>query len=396
MPRSGWAAAVASGRPRPRRDPGEHARTPRRWRGERGLVVKTYVFPGQGSQKKTMGGGLFDEFDSLTQEADAILGYSIKELCLEDPDNRLNRTEFTQPALYVVNALSYYKKLQESERPDFLAGHSLGEFNALLAAECFSFGTGLRLVRKRGELMAQAQQGAMAAVLNASEQEIRTILEENGLTSIDLANFNSASQIVISGPPEDIKAAKPLFESGKHLFAPLNTSGAFHSRYMEPARREFSRFLEGVTFSPPKVPVISNVTARPYEDHRAKELLAEQLTSTVRWSDSVQHLLGMGEMVFEELGHGNVLTKLINKIRRESPEPPRPGPVTVQQPLSAQETVRLWNERHPVGTRVRSTIGEYQDLETATPATVLFGHRAAVYMVGYRGYFDLTEIESGN
>ncbi|MCX2924135.1 ACP S-malonyltransferase [Streptomyces sp. NEAU-W12] len=360
--------------------------------------MKTYVFPGQGSQKKTMGGTLFDEFESLTRAADSILGYSIKELCLEDPDNRLNRTEFTQPALYVVNALSYYKKLQESERPDFLAGHSLGEFNALLAAECFSFETGLRLVRKRGELMARAQEGAMAAVLNASAQEIRTILDDNGLTSIDLANFNSASQIVISGPPEDIKAAKPLFQSGKHLFAPLNTSGAFHSRYMEPARQEFSRFLDTVTFSPQKVPVISNVTARPYEDHRAKELLAGQLTGAVRWSDSVQYLLGLGEMEFKELGHGNVLTKLINKIRREAPQQPQqqPRPTAAQPPLSAEELVRQWNERNPVGTRVRSKVGEYQDLETATPATVLFGHRAAVYMIGYRGYFDLTEIESVN
>lgn len=359
--------------------------------------MKTYVFPGQGSQKKKMGGSLFDKFESLTREADSILGYSVKELCLEDPDNRLNQTEFTQPALYVVNALSYYEKLQESERaPDFLAGHSLGEFNALLAAECFSFETGLRLVHKRGELMAQAPEGTMAAVLNASAQEIRTILDDNGLTTIDLANFNAASQVVLSGPPEDVKAARPLFQSGKHLFAPLNTNGAFHSRYMESARREFTRFLETVRFSPQKVPVISNVTARPYEDHRAKELLAGQLTSAVRWSESVEHLLGLGEMEFEELGHGNVLTKLVKKIRRESPQPPRRQSVVEQPPVSAHELVHQWNERHSVGTRVRSTIGKYQDLETATPATVLFGHRAAVYMIGYRGYFDLTEIESVN
>jgi malonyl CoA-acyl carrier protein transacylase len=342
-----------------------------------------------------MGGSLFDEFAALTREADSILGYSVKELCLEDPDNLLNRTEFTQPALYVVNALSYYKKLQDSdEAPDFLAGHSLGEFNALLAAECFSFETGLRLVRKRGELMAMAPEGAMAAVLNASAQEIRTILDDNGLSSVDLANHNSAAQIVISGTPEDIKAAKPLFQSGKHLYSPLNTSGAFHSRYMEPARLEFARFLEAVEFSPLKVPVISNVTARPYEDDRAKALLAEQLTSAVRWAASVRHLLGLGEMEFEELGHGNVLTKLVNKIRRETPQPEQPAVAQVRP--SAQGLVRQWNERHPVGTRVRSTIGEYRDLETATPATVLFGHRAAVYMNGYRGYFDLTEIEPVN
>nr|QLG04870.1 PulI [Streptomyces sp.] len=358
--------------------------------------MKAYVFPGQGSHKKTMGGSLFDEFEELTRAADEILGYSVKELCLEDPDNLLNRTEYTQPALYVVNALSYYKKLQDSEQaPDYLAGHSLGEFNALLVAEGFSFETGLRLVRKRGELMARAPEGAMAAVLNASAEEIRTILDDHGLASVDLANYNSASQIVISGPPEDIKAARPLFQSGKHLFAPLNTSGAFHSRYMEPARREFARFLETVEFSPLKIPVISNVTARPYEDHRVKELLAEQLTSAVRWSDSVERLLGLGEMEFEELGHGNVLTKLINKIRRELSSP-RQQPIVAPAHLSAGELVQQWNERYPVGTRVQSKIGEYQHLETATPATVLFGHRAAVYMNGYRGYFDLTEIEPIN
>ncbi|OEU94861.1 malonyl CoA-ACP transacylase [Streptomyces oceani] len=344
-----------------------------------------------------MGGALFDEFEELTRAADSILGYSVRELCLEDPDSRLNQTEFTQPALYVVNALSYYKRLRDGEpAPDFLAGHSLGEFNALLAAECFDFETGLRLVRKRGELMAQASEGAMAAVLNASEKEIRTILDDNGLTSVDLANYNSASQIVISGSPEDIKAARPLFQSGTHLFAPLNAGGAFHSRFMEPARQEFARFLETVELTAQKTPVISNVTARPYEDDRIKDLLAEQLTSAVRWSDSVHHLLDLGEMEFEELGHGNVLTKLINKIRRESTRPPAQEDEVTSPHRSAEELVRHWNERHPVGTRVRSTVGDYERLETATPATVLFGHRAAVYMDGYRGYFDLTEIEAIN
>lgn len=358
--------------------------------------MKTYMFPGQGSQKKTMGGSLFDDFSELTAMADSILGYSVKKLCHEDPDDQLNRTEFTQPALYVVNALSYYKKVDNSNgTPDYLAGHSLGEFNALLAADCFSFETGLQLVRKRGELMAAAPPGAMAAVLNASVDEIRSILADNDLTSIDLANYNTEAQIVISGPPEDIKTAKSLFQTGKHLYSPLNTSGAFHSRAMKPAKEEFARFLATVELSPPKVPVISNVTARPYEEHRVEALLAEQLTSPVRWSDSVAWLLSRGEMEFEELGHGNVLTKLVNKIRRETPRPDRAAAgrtVDTHKP-SAQDLVRKWNERHPVGIQVRSTVGDYEDLHTATPATVLFGHRAAIYMNGYKGYFDLTEIE---
>lgn len=357
--------------------------------------MRTYVFPGQGAQQKGMGSSLFDEFKDLTRAADSILGYSVKELCLEDPDGLLDRTQYTQPAMYVVNALSYYHKLRETGLvPDFVAGHSLGEYNALLAAEAFDFETGLRLVRKRGELMGRASGGGMAAVLNASETEIRTILAENGLDSVDLANFNTPSQIVISGRAEDIEAAKPLFQTGNHLFMPLRTSGAFHSRYMEPARVEFEEFLAGTSFSKPRIPVVSNVTARVHEDHLVKESLTKQMVHAVRWSDSVEHLLEYPGMEFEEIGHGNVLTKLVEKIRRElksaKKKPPRVAEKTTE---SAGEMVRKWNERYAVGTRCRSTTGNYGDLETATAATVLFGHRAAVYMHGYRGYFDLRELQ---
>lgn len=357
--------------------------------------MKTYIFPGQGSQRKGMGGSLFDEFADLTRTADEILGYSVKSLCLEDPEGLLKQTRYTQPALYVVNALSYEARVRETgTTPDFLAGHSLGEFNALLAAGVFDFATGLRLVKKRGELMAEAVGGGMAAVLNASEKEIRTVLEENGLTEVDLANYNTPSQIVISGRSEDIEAAKPLFQTGKHLFVALNTSGAFHSRFMEPARAEFAAFLDGIPFAEPQITVISNVTGRPYENHLLKERLAEQIVSSVRWSDTVEHLLGHEGMEFEEIGHGDVLTKLVKKIRREIPDPRKHTvPAEPKPRRSAPELVRDWNETNPVGTRVRSTVGDYGTLETATEATVLFGHRAAVYMAGYRGYFDLNEIE---
>src|SRR4051812_36667715 len=131
-------------------------------------MKKAYVFPGQGSQRKGMGENLFDEFPELTKKADKILGYSIKELCLNDSDSKLNQTQYTQPALYVVNALSYQKKIKdEGKQPDYLAGHSLGEYNALQAAGIFSFEDGLKLVKKRGELMSQAKNGGMAAILNA-------------------------------------------------------------------------------------------------------------------------------------------------------------------------------------------------------------------------------------
>nr|WP_256448784.1 ACP S-malonyltransferase [Nocardiopsis akebiae] len=357
--------------------------------------MRAYVFPGQGSQMKGMGSSLFDEFEDLTRAADAILGYSVRTLCVEDPDGLLDQTQYTQPALYVVNALSYYRKVRETGLvPDFTAGHSLGEFNALLAAEAFDFETGLRLVRKRGELMSRVSGGGMAAVLNASEEEIRAVLEENRLTSIDLANFNTPSQVVISGRAEDIKAAQPFFQTGNHLFVPLRTSGAFHSRHMEPVRAEFADFLADVPVSGLRIPVISNVTARPHESGLVKENLAKQMVSPVQWSRSVEYLLGHEGMELEEIGHGDVLTKLVRKIRREIPDVRTRADSTPKRPkANADETVRRWNEKYPVGTRVRSTGGNYENLVTATEATVLFGHRAAIYMHGYQGYFDITEIE---
>src|SRR5215471_12296563 len=198
-----------------------------------------FVFPGQGSQKRGMGQGLFDEtpqYAAVEEDVDAILGYSLRKLCLEDADNRLKETQFTQPSLYVVNALHYYKAVSQGRYPAYLAGHSLGEYNALLAAGVFDFLTGLRLVKKRGELMAQAKNGGMGAVIGLSASLIVRVIKENGLASIDVANFNSPGQIVLSGPVEDIKRAGPIFErEGARMYMPLQLSAAFHSRYMADA-----------------------------------------------------------------------------------------------------------------------------------------------------------------
>lgn len=374
--------------------------------------MKTYMFPGQGSQAKGMGGELFDHFADLTAKADAILGYSIKELCLQDPRDELGNTRFTQPALYTVNALTYLRKIEETgQMPDFLAGHSLGEFDALMAAGCFDFETGLKLVQKRGELMGQVSGGGMAAVLNASKQEIEEILEKNGLDEVSLANYNSPSQIVISGSAEQIARAQPLFKQGKVRFYPLNTSGAFHSRFMQSAMERFREYLKDVTFAEQKIPVISNVTARPYENTAILDTLSRQIANTVQWSESVQYLLALarsrGEtMTFEEFGPGDVLTRLVDTIRRQTPEPVLDGffPLAMQSevgtdaagPLSdANEKVLAWNRKHPVGTRVKSALMDDADLETRSEAVVLFGHRAAVYIKGFNGYFDLDELTTG-
>lgn len=283
--------------------------------------MKAFVFPGQGSQTRGMGGDLFADFPDLTAEADQILGYRIAELCRSDPDGKLGHTAFTQPALFVVNALSYLRRDRNcSGGVDFLAGHSLGEYNALFAAGAFDFGTGLRLVRRRGELMARVSGGGMAAVIGLDEAAIRDALAAHGVDSLDLANLNSDDQIVLSGPAADIAAAKEvLTAAGARGYVPLRVSGAFHSRYMEPARREFDQFLAGFEFRPLKIPVIANTTARPYHDDEIRQTLAEQLVRPVRWEQTVRFLLDRGVTQIEEIGPGRVLTRLVDKIRQTTP-----------------------------------------------------------------------------
>jgi trans-AT polyketide synthase/acyltransferase/oxidoreductase domain-containing protein len=282
--------------------------------------MTAYLFPGQGSQHKGMGKTLFDEFKDLTAQADEILGYSIRELCLEDPENKLTQTRYTQPALYVVNALSYLKKIEETgKKPAYTAGHSLGEYNALLAAGSFDFATGLRLVQKRGELMSRVAGGGMAAVIGLSPAKIAEVLEAGGFKSIDIANFNSTSQTVISGPAEDIEKARAAFEkAGAKMYAVLKVSGAFHSRYMEEVKAEFAEFLDNYQLMDPIIPVISNVRARPYRKGEVKRNLVDQITGSVKWLDSIRYLMGKGVVEMEQVGPGNILTELVKNILKEA------------------------------------------------------------------------------
>jgi len=284
-----------------------------------------FVFPGQGSQKRGMGQGLFDEvseYAAVEKDVDAILGYSMRKLCLEDADNRLKETQFTQPSLYVVNALHYYKAIADGARPDYLAGHSLGEYNALLAAGVYDFLTGLRLVKKRGELMSQAKNGGMGAVIGLAPAAIAQAIKDGGLTGVDVANFNSPTQTVVSGPVDEIKRAGPLFEgAGARMYMPLPVSAAFHSRYMADAAKEFADFLAPMTFSAPKTPVVANVTAQPYPSDNASEsaksLLVDQITHSVQWTQSVRYLTARGVAQFSEMGPGNVLTRLVQQIQQD-------------------------------------------------------------------------------
>jgi malonyl CoA-acyl carrier protein transacylase len=284
-----------------------------------------FVFPGQGSQKRGMGQGLFDEtpqYAEVEKDVDTILGYSLRKLCLEDADNRLKETQFTQPCLYAVNALHYYKAASQGARPAYLAGHSLGEYNALLAAGVFDFLTGLRLVQKRGELMSRAKNGGMAAVIGLGAAVVAEVIEENGLASIDVANFNTPSQTVVSGPIEDIRRAGPFFEkAGARIYMPLQVSAAFHSRYMADAAKAFADFLAPMSFATPKTPVIANVTAQPYPTDNASELvkslLVNQMAHSVQWTQSIRFLISQGVTQFSEMGPGNVLTRSVQQIQQE-------------------------------------------------------------------------------
>jgi trans-AT polyketide synthase/acyltransferase/oxidoreductase domain-containing protein len=270
-----------------------------------------------------MGEGLFARFPEITAAADEILGYSVAQLCLEDPAGRLHQTQYTQPALFTVNALSYRSR-QESGAPppDFLAGHSLGEYNALLAAEVFDFATGLRLVQRRGELMGGAPGGGMAAVLGCAREQVEEILLRNGLLGLDVANDNTPAQVVLSGPVDEIARAEDLFVNAGATYIPLkNVSAAFHSRYMEPLVQPLREALDGVAFVPPKIPVLSNVLAHPHAAGEIKENLLRQMREPVRWTESVRYLLGVGVEEFEEVGPGEVLTKLIRSIRKRAAPP---------------------------------------------------------------------------
>lgn len=375
--------------------------------------MKAYLFPGQGSQFRGMGKDLFKQFPDMVRAADKILGYSIEALCLNDTEGLLDQTRYTQPALYVVNAMSYRQKRKTSGTPDFLAGHSLGEYNALEAAKVFSFESGLKLVRKRGELMNQAREGGMAAVIGLTPENVISTLQGHQFGGIDIANLNGPYQTVISGGKEDIRRAGTLFKDTHIRVVPLRTSGAFHSRRMEPLRKKFLTYLKRFKLSELSVPVISNLHARPYRNEEIVPTLAGQLTNSVRWVESMEYLLEHRSIAIEELGPGKVLTKLLADIRgyeRSNTAQKLPGdpsaPVADDSvptndgwrsfdldkiTASPHEAVVYWNRHYPAGTRVRVK-GYSSHVTTREEARLLFGFRPVLYAENHTGYFALDEI----
>ncbi|MBX9703934.1 MAG: ACP S-malonyltransferase [Silvanigrellaceae bacterium] len=274
------------------------------------------IFPGQGSQYVGMASHLFDEFPEVHQIASDIVGFSLKEVCLEDPSSLLQTTKYTQPALFLVNALYFLDfKRKEDRNINLLAGHSLGEYSALFAASAFDFETGMRIVQKRAELMDNQKEGAMLAVIGISSKDLEELLENNNfLEQIDIANYNAPEQTVLSGKEQDINIVSNFLENKVPKCVKLPVSGAFHSREMTPIRSRFLNFLMEFEFFPLQTPVVSNLFACPYENIFIQETLAHQLTGAVQWVKSINYIKEQGEKEFLELGPRDILSKLTSKV----------------------------------------------------------------------------------
>lgn len=273
------------------------------------------AFPGQGSQFPGMGLELLPRFGEMTEVAESLLGLRLAEL-LQDAD-RLADTAFTQPAVFIVSAMSFEAMRQDHDigRPDLMLGHSLGLFGAIHASGRLGFADTLKLVIERGQLMKAAGDGAMLAVLGIDARALEMLLLELGLDSLDIANVNGPEQTVLSGPSQAIERAVQDLQQHGLRAVPLNVSGAFHSRYMETARVALSRYVEHITFSPGSCPLISTTHGGPVPDTHLLEEIVFQLTSPVRWLQTVQVLRQRYPLLdFVEPGPGQVLTRLVAAI----------------------------------------------------------------------------------
>lgn len=286
--------------------------------------MKAFVFPGQGSQFSGMGKDLYTNVPAakeLFEKANEILGFRITDIMFEGTDEDLKQTFVTQPAVF-LHSVIMAKALGEEFKPDMVAGHSLGEFSALVAAGALDFEDGLRLVAKRATAMQQAcdaQPSTMAAVLGLEDKVVENICAEvDGV--VVAANYNCPGQLVISGSIEAVDAAcERLKAAGARRALRLPVGGAFHSPLMEPAKVELQAAIEAAPFKTPICPVYQNVDAKPYTDpEQIKANLIAQLTAPVRWTYIVQKMLADGADSFVELGPGAVLQGLIKKVSREA------------------------------------------------------------------------------
>ncbi len=284
-----------------------------------------FVFPGQGSQYVGMASDLYDSVELVKErydQANALLDFDLKRVSFKGSEEELSQTEFTQPAIFVHSYVVQELLHERGFSPQMVAGHSLGEYSALAAAQVFDFEQGLKLVRMRGKLMQNAGQfikGAMAAIVGLDYLTVHTICQQASHKAlVDLANFNSPEQIVISGTIEGVHMAmKMAKDKGAKRALLLNVSGAFHSPLMRPILQDFIGELEKVEFRTPSIPVFSNVSGQPTTDpNELKLFLEKQLLSPVLWTETIKHMLNGGAEHFVEVGPGKVLSGLLRKIDR--------------------------------------------------------------------------------
>ncbi len=284
-----------------------------------------FLFPGQGSQSVGMGKDLYENFSAaknVYDTADSVLGKSISTICFEGPEEDLKQTVNTQPAI-VTTSIAALETLKSELNitPDYTAGHSLGEYCAMYTAGVMSLETTLKAIQKRAELMSETKGGSMAAILNASEEQLKAGLEEGSKVGyVDVANYNSPAQVVITGDSEAVKAAGDyMLANGVRRVVPLAVSGAFHSKFMEKAGEEFASFVSSLELNNAKLPVITNVDAKETtnaEDFRVK--MPKQISSSVYWTQTIQKMTEEGVDTFIEIGPGKVLAGLNKKIAPEA------------------------------------------------------------------------------
>ncbi|WEK19499.1 MAG: ACP S-malonyltransferase [Candidatus Pedobacter colombiensis] len=283
--------------------------------------MKAYIFPGQGAQFSGMGKELYENevAKTLFEQANEIIGFRISDIMFSGSDEELKQTKVTQPAIF-LHSVILAKTLGDAFKPDMVAGHSLGEFSALVAASALSFEDGLRLVITRANAMQKAcelQPSTMAAILGLADEIVENICKEIPEVVV-AANYNCPGQIVISGSIEGVDiACQKLTEAGAKRALKLNVGGAFHSPLMEPARLELQEAIEKVTVLPPVCPIYQNVDPVPNTDpQKIKNNLITQLTGAVRWTQTVERMLADGADEFVEVGPGNVLQGLVKKVNR--------------------------------------------------------------------------------
>jgi [acyl-carrier-protein] S-malonyltransferase len=289
-------------------------------------MKKAYLFPGQGSQFPGMGKDLYDQHETakqLFEQANEILGFRITDIMFNGSDEELKQTKVTQPAIF-LHSVILASTLGDSFQPDMVAGHSLGEFSALVANKALNFEDGLRLVKARAFAMQKAceiRPSTMAAILNLDDSMVENICAEISAAGqvVVAANYNCPGQLVISGSIEGIhEACEKMKAAGAKRALVLPVGGAFHSPLMEPARAELAQAIESTTVAVPVCPVYQNVTARPTIDPaEIKKNLVDQLTGPVRWTQTVQHMIADGATHFIEVGPGKVLQGLVKKVNKD-------------------------------------------------------------------------------